>query len=259
MGGPGGAIASILLILAAAAPASAQNTAVAANDSDPTRPILFSLRPEFYRIGDDAWRMQIVNRYDTALVRNRPILGGKRGMLLRFELPVSVSETPSLPARAGIGDAYGQVLLVPHLTRRFAFVAGSGLSIPTASAAQLGSGKWTLAPAAIPLWFVPRGLFYVKAQDFVSVAGDASRPDINFLLITPTWITRAGRRSWVLVDTETKSDWQRNGRTSIKSGVQFGAIWRGVGVWVKPEVPWGPNRDGLWTIKTGLVWYRART
>jgi hypothetical protein len=98
---------------------------------------------------------------------------------------------------------------------------------------------------------------YVKFQDFVSVAGDAKRPDFHFLLITPTIIRTLGRSSWVLIDSEWNTDWRRDGRTSAKSGVQFGRVLpTGVGLWVKPEVWWGDNRGGTWNLKTGLVWYR---
>jgi len=78
------------------------------------------------------------------------------------------------------------------------------------------------------------------------------------MLITPTFIRSFGRSSWILVDSETKTDWRRDARTGVKSGVQWGSIvGRGVGLWVKPEVWWGGNRDGQWNLKTGIVWYRG--
>jgi hypothetical protein len=249
-------IALALLLATGAGPAAAQDTR---SDSNPMRPILFSVRPEFFKVADDVWRMQLVARYDTAVVRNRRWLGGRRGMLLRFELPLVSADTPSITAQTGLGDAYGQVLLVPHLSSRFAFVAGSGLTIPTATGTALGNGKWTLSPALAPVWFLRgRGLAYVKVQNFTSVAGDASRPDLNFLLITPTLIHTLPGRKWILVDTETKTDWESAGRTNVKSGVQIGWLLPdGIGLWIKPEVWWGPNRGGQWNIKTGIVWYRT--
>src|SRR4029079_14551671 len=54
---------ALLLALAAvslaAAPVLAQDAA-ARTDSDPTRPVLFSLRPEFYRVDDGLWRGQVI-------------------------------------------------------------------------------------------------------------------------------------------------------------------------------------------------------
>lgn len=240
----------------AVCPAAAQEVRT---DSDPTRPILFSVRPEFYNADGGAWRSLFILRYDAATMRNRRWLGGRRGMLLRFEVPLVSASAPSFGVSNGLGDAYGQVLLVPHLSGHSAFVIGSGLSAPTATSDPLGTGKWTFAPAAAPVWFIRgRGMAYVKVQNISSFAGDPARPAFNFLLITPTVITSIGRRSWVLVDSETRTDWRSGGRTGVKSGVQLGWIdGNGLGLWIKPEIWWGPNRGGEWNLKMGIVWYRS--
>jgi hypothetical protein len=223
---------------------------------DPTRPVFVSIRPEFYRVDDDAWRFLTIGRYDVATLRKRRWLGGERGLLLRFELPVASAERPGAGVHAGLGDAYGQALAVRRGGKRFAYVLGTGLSMPTATD-TLGTGKWIIAPAGIPLWFIRRGLYYVKVQNFTSFAGDDARAAVNFLLITPTLVRAFGRASWVLVDTETKTDWRRDRRTGVKSGVQLGhVVTKGLGLWIKPEVWWGPNQDGSWNLKTGIVWYR---
>ena len=237
-----------------AALASAQTTEK--TGEDPTRPVFVSVRPEFYRIDDDAWRFLTIGRYDTATLRKRRWLGGERGLLLRFELPLSTAERPTAGVHAGLGDAYGQALAVRRAGKRFVYVLGTGLSIPTGTD-TLGSGKWIIAPAGIPLWFIRRGFWYVKVQNFTSFAGAEDRQDVNFLLITPTLLRAFGRRSWVLVDTETKTDWRRDRRTGVKSGVQLGrVVSKGLGLWIKPEVWWGANQDGNWNLKTGIVWYR---
>jgi hypothetical protein len=228
------------------------------SDNDPTRPVFFSLRPEFYSVDAEVWRMQVVVRYDAAIVRQPHWYSGKRGLLLRFEVPLVAAAAPPIDTQAGLGDTYGQVLVVPDISKGFALVAGTGLSVPTATDTALGTGKWTLAPAVIPVWFLPnRGMFYVKVQTFTSVAGADAHPDLNFLLITPTLIKTLGRRSWIVVDSETKTDWENGGRTGVKSGLQLGWVLPNrVGIWIKPEVWWGPNRSGRWNLKTGIVWYR---
>ena len=246
-------IAAVVCALAAGQAAAQE----ARSDSDPTRPILFSVRPEFYNAEGGAWRSLFIARYDAATMRNRRWFGGQRGMLLRFEMPL-VAASAGGAVSNGLGDAYAQVLLVPYISGRGAVVAGTGLSMPTATSALLGTGKWTLAPAIAPVRFIRgRGMAYVKVQNFSSFAGDAARPAFNFLLITPTLITTVGRRSWVLIDSETNTDWNNGGRTGVKSGFQYGWILPdGLGLWIKPEVWWGPNRGGEWALKTGLVWYR---
>lgn len=217
-------------------------------DSDPTRPVFVSVRPEFYNF-DGQHRQILIGRYDTAF---------RGSVILRFEIP-AVRTDGGEQATAGLGDAYGQFLLVPYASGRFAVVVGSGFVLPTATDARLGGAKWILAPVAAPLWRFSRGLGYVKLQNFLSVGGDDGRAPVNYLLLTPTLIRAIGSGWWVLVDTETKTNWREDRQTGVKSGLQVGRrIATGVGLWVKPEVWWGAHREGTWNIKVGVVWYQRR-
>lgn len=247
---------------------SAQNTAPPAHtppdddlktDTDPTRPILFSIRPEFYSFGPDVYQESLILRYDTATFRQRRLFAARTGLLLRLEAPVVMSHTRA-GTHAGLGDAYAQFLSAAYLSRKFAFFWGSGIVIPTATHATLGRGKWILAPAVAPLWFIPhRGMFFVKLQDFISVTGDKQRSDVNHLLVTPTFIYRVNPHWWIIAETETKTNWKLTGRTGFKGGFQVGHVFTSkFGAWIKPEVWWGPNRDGRWNVKLGFVWYRER-
>jgi len=256
----------VAVLVAGAAPARGQTpqgpeTAVAdavKNDTDPTRPILFSIRPEFYNPIPGVTQAALIFRYDQAALRQRRWLPGKRGAIFRFEMPLAYTQAGGALQQTGLGDAYVQLLLVPYLTRSFAFFVGSGLQVPTATDTLLGTGKWVAAPASCPVWFFSgRRILLVKFQNLVSIGGDASRPDINTLLVTPTFITSVGSRWLLLADAETRTNWLVDARTGVKSGLQIGRIVAaGFGVWAKPEVWWGPNQDGRWNLKFGLVWYR---
>lgn len=254
----------VLVVLSAAPVVAAQQPQPPApapeinNDSDPTRPVFLSARPEYYNLPNGVERQVLIGRFDAGLLRNRPLPGAKTGILLRFEVPLARTDTGSDSA-TGLGDLYGQFLLVPYATRKFAWVVGSGFLLDTATDDLLGSGKWVVAPVAAPLWRLNRGLFFVKLQNFTSFAGDEQAADINYFLVTPTLIHGVGRDWWVLADTETKSDWNADGRTGVKSGFQVGRrVTTGLGLWVKPEVWWAANRDGDWNLKFGLVWYQRR-
>jgi hypothetical protein len=255
--GPSRAVAWLLVLLSTVTVAAAQEQAE--TDSDPTRPVFLSLRPEFYRISEDVDRFSLIARYDRGLFREKGFLGARSGLILRFELPVFSHADTASDSASGLGDAYGQFLLVPHASRKFLWIAGSGFLLPTATDPLLGAGKWVAAPLVVPLWRLPRGLFLVKVQNFTSFAGDSDRRDINHLLITPIYIRTVGRNFWILLDTETKTNWEDDGRTGVKSGLQFGRrAGRAYGFWIKPEVWWGPNRDGDWNLKIGLLWYQRR-
>jgi len=242
-------LAAIVLLATGGPPPAAGQTpgspGEVETDSDPTRPVFVSLRPEFHNF-DGQHRQLLIGRYDTVWWRV---------LILRFEVPV-VRVDDGQRTATGLGDVYGQFLFVPYASGRFAVVVGNGVVLPTAVDGRLGGRKWVLAPIAAPLWRFSRGLAYIKLQNFTAVADHGGGPPVNYLLVTPTFIRVVGRAWWVLADTETKTTWRADGRTGIKSGVQIGRrIADGVGLWVKPEVWWGPNRDGTWNLKVGLVWY----
>ena len=210
-------------------------------DNDPTRPVFFSLRPEYSDLGD-ARKFALIFRYDTAIVRSKTI-----GAILRVEVPVTAVRAGAESA-GGIGDVYAQILVPWFLTRRFALAAGAGIVVPTADSPDVGGGRWTITPIVAPVWRVPRGLFYVKVQQF---------PDS--LLVTPTFIHVISRDWWVTADSESSTNVMPRGRTDLKSGVQLGRIVaRGLGAWIKPEIWWGPTSEGRWNLKFGLVWYERR-
>jgi len=61
------------------------------------------------------------------------------------------------------------------------------------------------------------------------------------LLKRPTFVHFFKQR-WVLADFESKTDWMNHSRTGVKSDVQLGRnVSRGSGIWMKPELWWGPN------------------
>lgn len=254
------AMAMALWLSPLASPAAAQGTGREAvdSDSDPTRPVFLSLRPEYYQVRDGVEQRVLIVRYDAAAMPARRVLRGMRGVLLRFEVPLLRADVDA-DHRVGIGDTYGQFLVVPYVKGTFAWVMGSGVVVPTATDDYLGGGKLAIAPVIAPLWKSGRRMFFAKIQNFTSVAGSSSRADVNYLLVTPLFFQGIGREWWMLADSETRTDWTLGGRTGIKSGLQFGRRVSGnVGVWIKPEAWWGPNRNGRWNLKLGIVWYQRR-
>jgi hypothetical protein len=240
--------AGVLALLLGQVPVAAQQATPQPSGEDPTRPVFVSVRPEFFNF-EGQHRQLLIGRYDSRF---------RQRVILRFEVPLVRTEIDG-HATGGLGDAYAQFLVVPYGSGRFALVTGSGFLLPTATDEVVGGGKWVLAPVVAPLWRHARGLFFVKLQNFTSVGGDDSRPDVNYFLVTPTFIRAVGSAWWVLADTETKTNWRADGRTGVKSGLQVGRrIATGVALWVKPEVWWGANRDGTWNLKIGLVWYQRR-
>ena len=228
------------------------------NDTDPTRPVLFSVRTEFYNPSATVTQAALIFRFDQATLRARRWLPGRRGVILRFEVPLAETHVAGTPRQVGLGDAYGQILVAPRFTPSGAFVVGTGLLVPSASDSLLGAGSGCWRRRSRPCGSSP----------------DAEWSWSSFRTSCPSPETRTGptstscssrrrsfirvmRRWWVLADSEMRTNWLLDGRTDLKSGLQVGRHLSGrFAVWVKPERWWGPNQSGQWNLKFGLVWHR---
>jgi hypothetical protein len=117
---------------------------------------------------------------------------------------------------------------------------------------------WQYLALAVPVWYFKpgRGFALVKFQDFISFAGDSDRDDIHYFVFTPALYWRLGNKYWMVADSETQTVWKTD-RTSVKSGLLFGRVLsKRFAFWVKPEIPWGPNRQGDWNLEFTLLWVK---
>ena len=224
------------------------------DDTNPTKAVFMTLREEYFNLPGDSYRNAFLLRKDHIILERNSVLKPK-GIILRWDVPLATTHFQGR-TETGLGDIYFQSLLFPHLRKRLVVAAGSGFLVPTATDSLIGQGKWQAAPMIAAISFFPkaRGYFLVKLQDFFSFAGNGTRLDIHYLLTTPTLLWRTSRKNWILVDAESKTDWERDGRTSLRAGVQLGRMFNPkVGFWIKPEFPFGRNREGDWTLKLTLV------
>ena len=232
----------------------------AARETDPTKSVFLSLRSEYFNLRAGDWRWAQILRSDRVWLRQKGWLGHEVGLITRLDLPI-VARGAAGDTHIGLGDLYVQGLWVPWTKRNSALAIGSGLGLPTATQQAAGQGKWQVAPLFAPIWYFPnrRGLVLVKVQEYVSFAGNQNRPDVNYLLVTPTLLHTLNPRWWILVDTEAKTDWERDNRRSFKSGIQVGrVVSTRFAVYLKQEIPWGEFREGDFNLKFVLTWYRRR-
>ncbi len=251
-------------------------------DSDPLRVTLLQVRNEYYKLSNGNWQDALIIRSDRAFLRTSR-WGGKVGLLTRFDIPIVTAHLPTgvtlLPGfrlalrlgipnarvqvnsstHAGLGDVYGQFIVAPLLTRRFALFFGSGVSIPSATYRTLGLGKWTAAPLGGPLCYFGRGRGFalIKFQDFTSFAGNSNRPPVRYVLVTPTVLWAFHPPMWVLVREESHTDLTSPTGTWYTAGLQVGRVFNGkVAAWITPEVLWGPQRPGNFNLKISFAWKR---
>ena len=238
-------------------PQQPQNSEIA-DDTNPSKAVLFSVREEYYKLDSGSWKNAFIFRADKAIFEGmRPLR--PKGMILRMDLPVSAARLAG-DTQWGLGDTYFQALLFPHLGRKVLFAAGSGILLPTATDSFLGSGKFQIAPLAAFIGFFPprrgymEGYFLLKLQDYYSFYGDSDKPDIHYFQVTPTILYRLNRKNFIVLDTEMKTNWLADNRTSFRTGIQFGRMMnRKMGFWIKPEIPWGNNKELDWVLKFTLI------
>ena len=225
-------------------------------DDNPTRAVFFSVREEYRNLTNGAWNNRLIFRKDKVVLKGDRF-GGRSGFLLRTDIPITTTHLGS-ETHTGLGDIYGQALYVPYLSRKFAFVTGTGVVVPTATHKTLGLGKWQLAPLAVPVWFLSKGkgFFYVKVQNYFSIAGVGDRPDVNALFINPTLNYIPAKRWLVQAEVESRTNWKNDNRTDLRVGFGGGKVLtRRFFLGVKCEVPIGATRPGDWTMKITNIFY----
>jgi hypothetical protein len=227
------------------------------SDTDPTKPVLFSLRDEFYDFRGPAWRNVFILRADKLILENQPLPLKTRGVILRADIPLVTHDTGQ-DSETGLGDVYGQALFIARPKPTFFFAVGSGLTLPAATDDSLGQGKWIVGPLFAPIWYFPKkGFVFVKIQDFISFAGESDRPDVHYLLVTPTFLWRLSPRWWTLLDAESNTNWERDEATWFKAGFLIGRmISARQGMSLKVEVPFGGDRPFDVIVKA--VFFRTR-
>ena len=219
-------------------------------EEDPTRPIVFSIRDEYRDLKNGGWANTVIFRTDKLSFRNFQNRGGAKGLLLRLDIPFNTIHAGTR-TKAGPGDIYAQILYIPRAGKRFAAAIGTGIILPTATHDLLGRGKVILAPSVIPVWYFAnrKRLSFIRIQNYFSVAGKSSRPDVNYLLVDPNVVVPVTKRWWIGTNTEFIWDWTTS-RIAGTSGFQVGRIARGkFGFWVRPEIPFGPGRTGGFNLK----------
>jgi hypothetical protein len=229
---------------------AADVSSAAGADTDPTKPVAFSLRDEYYDLGGGTWQNVVMLRSDRLVLKRTELPGPARGLITRFDLPF-VSFHSADHTSSGLGDLYAQALVLPRVSPNFVMAYGLGLSLPTASSSNLGQGKWVAAPAVAPVWFFPKkGLCFVKVQDWISLAGSSDRPDIHYMTVTPTLLWRLTRRWWTVLSAESRTDWEQNNQTGYKTGALLGYMLSPrVGASVTVESFHTDHRQAEWDVK----------
>ena len=84
---------------------------------------------------------------------------------------------------SGLGDFNPTLFLAPSRPGRLIWGLGPTFQLPTATQQALGSGKWSIGPAAVALAQPHPWTVGVLVQNLWSFAGEDARPDVNQFLL----------------------------------------------------------------------------
>src|SRR5262249_15750475 len=94
---------------------------------------------------------------------------------VRLRLPV-VGNDVTGSNEYGLGDITARVNWVPYVNRKVGVLVGSEFAFDTASKSQLGTGKYTIAPVGVLVFFLKDGWLFAPAyQQTISYAGQSTR------------------------------------------------------------------------------------
>lgn len=174
------------------------------------------------------------------------------GGMLSFQVALPDEETDfsGSPFNPHLGDSKVRYRFAPFPVGGLAISYFVEATFPTADPSELGSGKYQLSAgvsATTPTTLVlPEPMkashelrFTTQLQQANSVAGDQTRPDINYtkldFSLRDTW-----RENWLKLAVNTRADWEQNGRTGAVAELEYGR---------RLNPSWS-----LWMMAGGLLW-----
>jgi hypothetical protein len=128
----------------------------------------------------------------------------------------------------GLGDINQTFYFSPAAAQQLIWGVGPSFNLPTATSKVLGSGKFSMGPAAVALAMPKPWVIGVLARQLWSVAGPGDRSDVSQLLLQPFVNYNLGG-GWYLVSSPMiTADWNApsGNRWTVPVGGGFGKIFK---------------------------------
>ena len=196
------------------------------------------------------------------------------GLLIKPNVPIALSDDWSLINRsllpvydvpsprpgesriAGLGDIQHSVLVSPATTRNLVWGLGTTVSFPSATDDLLGTGKWLMGPVALIVATPRRSVFGALVQNLWSVGGDATRPDVNLMLMRVLATVNLPNGWFITSKPNIIADWlaEPDQRWLVAAGGGAGKVFRlgRLGVSLEAEFfgyPVKPDAGPSWTAR----------
>ena len=114
-------------------------------------------------------------------------LGENLTLVNRTIIPIAYQPqlAAGLDSAFGLGDINYTGFLVPQSSGNFTWGVGPSIVLPTATDTVLGTGKWSIGPAAVGLMTQGPIVAGALVSQLWSFAGDSNREDISLLTVQP--------------------------------------------------------------------------
>lgn len=134
---------------------------------------------------------------------------------------------PGVGNTFGLGDILYQGFLSPDPTGNFSWGAGPAISFPTATDTVLGSGKWSIGPAAVGIWSIDNLVTGALINNIWSFAGDGDRSDVNFLTFQPFFNYNLDDGWFINTAPIITANWEASGGDvwTVPIGAGFGRVF----------------------------------
>jgi len=176
--------------------------------------------------------------------------------ILRPTVPISTRPRADGGYRSGLGDiSVFDIFLLSEGEVNLG--VGPMLTLPTATDAELGAGKWSGGLSAVAVHSSPRGLLGGLVQWQHSFAGQSRRETVHSATLQPFLIHNLPG-GWYLRSTATWTFDLQHGQYYIPLGAGAGRAWRVgktiVNAFVEPQWTVAHRGDGLpqFTVFAGL-------
>ena len=158
----------------------------------------------------------------------------KKGWLLIsraiIPLPKSVPDNSSENASntTGLGDISYSAFFTPPAKGKFTYGFGPVTIWPTASNDKLGAGKFSIGPTLVLVYVTPKWMGAAIVSDWVSVAGDEDRADVNTFFFNYI-LTYFLQKKWYLSTAPiVLANWEaeKDQRWTVPFGGGFGKMFK---------------------------------
>jgi hypothetical protein len=128
----------------------------------------------------------------------------------------------------GAGDITSTFFLTPANAKRIVWGVGPSLLIPTATSAELGSGKWAIGPSLAVLTQPDWGFLGVWVQNIWSFAGDHQRASVKQMLFQYEFSYNLPRGWYLTTQPTISADWTqpRESRWVVPFGAGVGRTFK---------------------------------